>query len=136
VDNEMNAIKRFKEQQSQLSLKQNNIKSDDDNQDFNENETIQNQSNYDISKFTEKENENIHNFDKKFGKLYKTFDVGFVKMKIWDTINIIQPNEEKLTFDNIIDKISETLDTKILNNISTSTCFVCLLHLANEKSIR
>ena len=131
----MNAIKRFKEQQSQLSLKQNNIKSYDDNQDLNENETFHNQSNYDISKFTEKENENIHNFDKKFGKLYKTFDVGFVKMKIWDTINIIKPNEEKkLTFDNIIDKISETLDTKILNNISTSTCFVCLLHLANEKS--
>ena len=110
------------------------MKGDDDNNDLNEYDTLHNQSNYDISKFTEKENENIFNFDKKFGKLYKTFDVGFVKKKIWDTIDFIQPNIQRITFDKIIDKISETLDTKLLDNISTSTCFVCLLHLANEKS--
>ena len=80
-------------------------------------------------------NENINNFDKKFGKLYKTFDVGFVKKKIWDTINEIKPNFKKLTFNHLINQISNTLDHNIIENISTSTCFVCLLHLANEKSI-
>ena len=118
------------------------IKREDDNNNLDDISTgnnddgdvLQNQSNYDIKKFTEKENENINNFDKKFGKLYKTFDVGFVKRKIWDTITDIKTNKKKLTFDNLIEKISETLDTNLIDNISTSTCFVCLLHLANEKS--
>lgn len=121
---------------SQLSINQNDSmrKNMNDNED-DYGDNINNQSNYDLSRFTQKENENIENFEKKFGKLYKTFDVGFVKKRIWDTIKTIKSNTNKLTFDNLINNISDNLDKKIIENISTSTCFVCLLHLANEKSI-
>ena len=109
----------------------NNSISDDLRND--DTDVLHNQTNYDLKKFDAIENENIHNFDKKFGKLYKTFDVGYVKNRIWDTIKEIKSNLKIMTFDNVINKISETLDEKIIENISTSTCFVCLLHLANEK---
>ena len=109
----------------------NNSISDDLRKD--DTDVLHNQTNYDLKKFDAIENENIHNFDKKFGKLYKTFDVGYVKNRIWDTIKEIKSNLKIMTFDNVINKISETLDEKIIENISTSTCFVCLLHLANEK---
>jgi hypothetical protein len=39
-----------------------------------------------------------------------------------------------LSFKNVIDSISKKISPEVKNNISTQTCFVCLLHLANEKS--
>ena len=31
--------------------------------------------------------------------------------------------------------MSNNIDENTLNNISTSTCFVCMLHLCNEKNL-
>ena len=31
--------------------------------------------------------------------------------------------------------MSSNIDDNTLNNISTSTCFVCMLHLCNEKNL-
>lgn len=40
-----------------------------------------------------------------------------------------------LTFRDVLENIKKILSKDILDNISDETCFVCLLHLANEKSI-
>jgi hypothetical protein len=39
-----------------------------------------------------------------------------------------------LTFREVLENIKKSLSQEILDNISDETCFVCLLHLANEKS--
>jgi hypothetical protein len=89
-------------------------------------------------------------YDKKFGRLYKTFDVREIKNKIWesfsnfnknlknnkvDTNSLLAPvGVEKIDFKQIIGSVSNNFSKDVLNNISTPTCFVCLLHLSNEKS--
>jgi hypothetical protein len=78
-------------------------------------------------------------YEKKFGRLYKTFDVRFVKSKIWESVsnlNKLNKIESKtpIEFKDIIGNVSHNLSKEIINNISTPTCFVCLLHLSNEKS--
>jgi len=75
-------------------------------------------------------------YEKKFGRLYKTFDVRVIKNKIWDTISVFKENNIKTTVDfkQIIGSVSNNLSREVLYNISTPTCFVCLLHLSNEKS--
>lgn len=57
----------------------------DDFQD-NENNLFGNQDILPTKTFLKIENE----YEKKFGRLYKTFDVRFLKSKIWDSINIVQ----------------------------------------------
>jgi hypothetical protein len=44
-------------------------------------------------------------------------------------------NKRQIEFKNVIDSMSNNLTQDVIDNISTPTCFVCLLHLANEKSI-
>ena len=56
----------------------------DDIQD-NENNVFGNQDTLIAKTFLKIENE----YEKKFGRLYKTFDVRFLKSKIWDSINIV-----------------------------------------------
>jgi hypothetical protein len=41
--------------------------------------------------------------------------------------------DEPMTFKNIIETVTENLSFEVKSNISIQTCFVCLLHLANEK---
>lgn len=72
-------------------------------------------------------------YEKRFGRLYKTFDVRYLKSKIWDSISRID-NEETMSFKYILDSVTKAVSSEVRNNISTQTCFVCLLHLANEKS--
>jgi hypothetical protein len=90
-------------------------------------------------------------YEKKFGRLYKTFDVRVIKSKIWESISFVTSNvenndkevinknlpqipEEQIDFKKIIESVSANLSKEVLSNISTPTCFVCLLHLCNEKS--
>jgi condensin complex subunit 2 len=82
-------------------------------------------------------------YEKKFGRLYKTFDVRLIKNKIWDSITMntkkqLVPDSigEGLEFKKIIESVYSNLTKEVINNISTPTCFVCLLHLSNEKSIK
>ena len=63
----------------------------------------------------------------------------FIKSKIWESfsnLNKIKKIETKpqIEFKDIIGSVSNNLSKDIINNISTPTCFVCLLHLSNEKS--
>lgn len=76
-------------------------------------------------------------YEKKYGRLYKTFDVRFLKNKISECLQQTKNEtmEEGVSFDRLIKNVSLNLSKEVKNNISTQTCFVCLLHLANEKSI-
>ena len=137
---------------------------DGDNNDDNFDEDAMNLvSNYNplnpIGTFVRIDNE----YEKKFGRLYKTFDVRFLKSKIWESLSGASSNilnvtalnetnndnnnfsfskpaifdkvpEEGINFQNLMGDISNNLSKEVLNNISTPTCFVCLLHLCNEKS--
>ena len=69
------------------------IKADELPNDILFEEDIENRLNFDL------ENEKVQNmaivdkeYQKKFGKLYKTFDVRFIKNKIWETINDVTSN--------------------------------------------
>lgn len=41
---------------------------------------------------------------------------------------------DRVTFTAIFETMKKTISAELLNSISKETCFVCLLHLANEKS--
>ena len=79
-------------------------------------------------------------YEKKFGQLYKRFDVKFIKQNIWNTFETIEEKKEdkekekKVDFKAVVTDMSKKMEKNVLDNISTSTCFVCLLHLCNEKS--
>ena len=88
-------------------------------------------------------------YEKKYGQLYKRFDIRFLKNKIWESFENIEKkieerksknnnqndNNEIIDFKNIVTNMSSNIDDNTLNNISTSTCFVCMLHLCNEKNL-
>ena len=97
------------------------------NNEIDLNQSIMSQMGYDenFNRFQNVDNE------KKFRKLYRTFDVGLVKNKMWESLNL--KVKKPMSFNNLIKKLSNTLNEDIIENISSSTCFVCLLHLANEK---
>jgi hypothetical protein len=97
-------------------------------------EVVKNEFNFDIEV-----NANIENnaridkdFEKRFGRLYKTFDVRYLKSKIWDSISKYE-KESTMSFRNILESVTRNVSSEVRNNISAQTCFVCLLHLANEK---
>jgi hypothetical protein len=98
------------------------------NIDANQNENII-MDNTQIQNFKRIDNE----YEKKFGRLYKTFDVRMIKNKIWESVSSGHVKNET-NFKYVIESIQMNLEKEVLNNISTPTCFVCLLHLANEKS--
>ncbi len=43
-------------------------------------------------------------------------------------------DENGLTFKEVLKNMKKNISKDIIDNISEETCFVCLLHLANEKS--
>ncbi|MCQ2818542.1 MAG: hypothetical protein MJ252_14835 [archaeon] len=74
-------------------------------------------------------------YTKFFGELYKRFDIRKVKGQLWKTIdNLEEINpENKIQFQNIVDGLCHSMNKAELSGVSSSTLFVCMLHLANEK---
>jgi condensin complex subunit 2 len=72
--------------------------------------------------------------------LYRRFDIRFLKNKIWQSFenieNISKKKNEKIDFKTIVKNMSKDLTNETINNISTPTCFVCMLHLCNEKNLK
>ncbi len=66
----------------------------------------------------------------KYANLYKSFDVRYIKYKIWDTIS---KEEDNIDFFTLIDNVSQKLHQDVLAHMSPSSFFVCLLHLSNQK---
>ena len=46
-----------------------------------------------------------------------------------------QPDSETLKFTSIMNNLQQVYPSSAMADISTSYCFICLLHLANEKGL-
>jgi len=44
-------------------------------------------------------------------------------------------NEEECNFKKLMESLARSVSEEVKKNISPQVCFVCLLHLANEKGI-
>ena len=93
----------------------------------------------DIAGF-ERNNNDYDNFyqnekkaEKNFGRLYRKFDIRALKKKIWTSYDDMK--KEQIDFKNVVMNMSKEMNEDELFSISTPTCFVCMLHLCNEKNL-
>lgn len=77
-----------------------------------------------------------------FSKVAKRVDVKLLKDNLWRSIKLEEkektPGEETedgKTFTNVVNVISEMYRPEEKKDLSTSFCFICLLHLANEHGL-
>lgn len=77
-----------------------------------------------------------------FSKVAKRVDVKLLKDNLWKSIKLEEkektPGEEAedgKTFTNVVNVISEMYRPEEKKDLSTSFCFICLLHLANEHGL-
>ena len=77
--------------------------------------------------------QNEKKVEKNFGRLYRKFDIRALKKKIWTSYDDIK--QEQIDFKNVVMNMSKGMDEDELFSISTPTCFVCMLHLCNEKNL-
>ena len=99
----------------------------DDNQ--NDNDIVGFEKNNDLDTFYQNEKK----AEKNFGKLYRKFDIRSLKKKIW--ISFEELKDKKIDFKNILVNMSKNMNEDEIFSISTPTCFVCMLHLCNEKTL-
>jgi hypothetical protein len=146
---------RFNNAANPEKIEEANVGAENENNEFNENQNDFSVAGEEDINMNQENNYNAtvpfvkidSDYEKKFGRLYKTFDVKVVKQSIWQTIYnfdtkttkskakpILPKEENAIDFKQVITNISSNLAKEVLNNISTPTCFVCLLHLSNEKS--
>ena len=89
-----------------------------------------NQSGNKTNNFFQSEKE----IEKAFGRLYRRFDIRNIKNKLWTNYEKQFPNDN-IDFRNIVKNMSREMTEDELYSISTPTCFVCMLHLCNEKNL-
>ncbi|KAL9032348.1 MAG: hypothetical protein Q9214_008007, partial [Letrouitia sp. 1 TL-2023] len=79
-----------------------------------------------------------------YARAAKKVDVRRLKEEMWKGIGFEEPNlpdtsskpgNEKLRFTSIMNSLQEVYPKQAMADISTSYCFICLLHLANEKGL-
>ena len=100
-----------------------------DNDNPNDNDIIGFEKNNEYDTFYQNEKK----VEKNFGKLYRKFDIRSLKKKIW--ISFDEMKDKKVDFKNIVVNMSKNMGEEELFSISTPTCFVCMLHLCNEKNL-
>ena len=112
---------------------------EEDNQENGMNDPGENDNQNDIIGF--ERNNDYDNFyqnekkaEKNFGRLYRKFDIRSLKKKLWTSYEDIK-EDQKIDFKNVITNMSKNMNEDELFSISTPTCFVCLLHLCNEKNL-
>lgn len=82
-----------------------------------------------------------------FSRVSKKVDVKRLKDNIWNSIKTLansyksqmsgdDDDEVKLKFTDIAVELSKRYNTEAKKDISTSFCFICLLHLANEHGLK
>ena len=96
----------------------------------NQNEIVGFEKNNDYDTFYQNEKK----AEKNFGRLYRKFDIRSLKKKLWTSYEDIK-EDQKIEFKNVITNMSKNMNEDELFSISTPTCFVCLLHLCNEKNL-
>lgn len=71
-------------------------------------------------------------------KLYKVVDVRKVKTNMWETIQkkqvLDKSDRSNLDFSTLVNNVNTGI-TGNLQTVNSATCFVCLLHLCNEKEL-
>ena len=122
-----------------LDIAQQEKNLEEDNQENENNDSGENENQNDIIGF-ERNNDydafyqNEKKAEKNFGRLYRKFDIRSLKKKLWTSYEDIKI-DQKIDFKNVITNMSKDMNEDELFSISTPTCFVCLLHLCNEKNL-
>ena len=98
-------------------------------EDQNQNEIAGFEKNNEYDNFYQNEK----NAEKNFGRLYRKFDIRALKKKIWTSYDDIK--HDQIDFKNVVTNMSKGMNEDELFSISTPTCFVCMLHLCNEKNL-
>ena len=112
---------------------------EEDSQEIEMNVPVENENQNDIIGF-ERNNDydtfyqNEKKAEKNFGRLYRKFDIRSLKKKLWTSFEDIK-EAQKIEFKSVITNMSKNMNEDELFSISTPTCFVCLLHLCNEKNL-
>ena len=112
---------------------------------YNNNEEFGNDNNTEGLDNSERQNTSLENknnaffqsekeIEKNFGRLYRRFDIRSLKNKIWNNYENQFPRDN-IDFRTIVTNMSKEMTEDELYSISTSTCFVCMLHLCNEKNL-
>ncbi|KAK9451220.1 condensin complex subunit 2/barren [Limtongia smithiae] len=84
-----------------------------------------------------------------YARVAKKVDVKKLKDNLWTTLHYEQtgakvptpappaaaPSEEVQKFSQVVSGLRQMYSAKAMSDISTSFCFICLLHLANEKGL-
>lgn len=75
-----------------------------------------------------------------YAKVDKKVDVKALKQNVWfelcnSTDGDAEEMKEEKSFQSVLEKLPEKLHRNVVNEISVPYCFVCLLHLANEKNL-
>ena len=137
IDNDINFVEQEQKIINKLEEEQNNNNDDFENNDYNNAEFDNpegigdnNQINNTSNAFLQSEKE----IEKNFGRLYRRFDIRNLKNKIWNNYENQFPNDN-IDFRNIVANMSKEMTEDELYSISTPTCFVCMLHLCNEKNL-
>ena len=95
----------------------------------NQNDIVGFEKNNDYDNFYQNEKK----AEKNFGRLYRKFDIRTLKKKIWTSYDDMK--KEQIDFKNVVMNMSKEMNEDELFSISTPTCFVCMLHLCNEKNL-
>ena len=136
IDNDINPVEQEQKIIDKLEDEQYGQNDDlgynDNYEGFENSEGINNNQNIDnkTNTFLQSEKE----IEKTFGRLYRRFDIRNLKNKIWNNYENQFPNDN-IDFRNIIAGMSKEMTEDELYSISTPTCFVCMLHLCNEKNL-
>jgi hypothetical protein len=137
IDNDINLVEQEQKIINKLEDNQLNNGGDFENNDGDigeydnpEGMNNNNQLNNSSSAFLQSEKE----IEKNFGRLYRRFDIRNLKNKIWTNYENQFPNDN-IDFRNIVSNMSKEMTEDELYSISTPTCFVCMLHLCNEKNL-
>ena len=127
IDNDLDIAQQEKNLEEEKE--ENDIFDQVDNDNPNENYIIGFEKNNEYDTFYENEKK----AEKNFGKLYRKFDIRSLKKKIWASYEDIK--EDRIDFKNVVVNMSKNMSEDELFSISTPTCFVCILHLCNEKNL-
>jgi hypothetical protein len=126
IDNNLDIV------QQEKNLEEDNQENgmNDPGENDNQNDIIGFERNNDYDTFYQNEKK----AEKNFGRLYRKFDIRSLKKKLWTSYEDIK-EDQKIDFKNVITNMSKNMNEDELFSISTPTCFVCLLHLCNEKNL-
>ncbi|KAJ3097770.1 hypothetical protein HDU97_004550 [Phlyctochytrium planicorne] len=70
-----------------------------------------------------------------YARTPKRVDVKRLKENLWTNLHPIDVDAMEMKFTNVVSTLNSKYEEKDLKDISVAFCFICLLHLANEKNL-